>query len=261
MSNETFLISVRQNNDLSDIAVAELRMDLSLHPLHQRNYIELSALAGNSRQYGINLLTSQANQLTGKKVLFLGSSVTLGYGALGESFVDYLWKKTGLEAIKNAENGTTLTEKDSYYPGDSYIGRFKQELMQNEDLDLLVLQLSTNDAQKGLPLGSDQDEAARNTKTIRGALNYVISAAKIKWQCPILIYSNPYFANENYAKMVQAATILCQKKQVQLLDLYHDQRFMNQGELYQADEIHPTRAGYRDLWLPVFEAKFKEILS
>ena len=31
MSNETFLIPIRQNNDLSDIALNELRMDLDEH--------------------------------------------------------------------------------------------------------------------------------------------------------------------------------------------------------------------------------------
>lgn len=33
MSNETFLIPIRQNNDLSDVALNELRMDLDEHPL------------------------------------------------------------------------------------------------------------------------------------------------------------------------------------------------------------------------------------
>ena len=46
MSNETFLIPIRQNNDLSDIALNELRMDLDEHALHQRYYTDVAYLAG-----------------------------------------------------------------------------------------------------------------------------------------------------------------------------------------------------------------------
>lgn len=49
MSNETFLIPIRQNNDLSDIALNELRMDLDEHALHQRYYTDIAYLAGNSQ--------------------------------------------------------------------------------------------------------------------------------------------------------------------------------------------------------------------
>ena len=93
MGNETFLIPIRQNNDLSDIALNELRMDLDEHPLHQRAYAELAYLPGNSRKYSLNSVKTIDSPLRNKKILFLGSSVTFGFGALGESFVDYLWKK------------------------------------------------------------------------------------------------------------------------------------------------------------------------
>ena len=55
MSNETFLIPIRQNNDLSDIALNELRMDLDEHPLPQRAYAELAYLPGNSRNIRVTV--------------------------------------------------------------------------------------------------------------------------------------------------------------------------------------------------------------
>lgn len=118
MSNETFLIPIRQNNDLSDVALNELRMDLDEHPLNQRKYTELAYLPGNSRKYSLNSVKTIESPLRHKKILFLGSSVTFGFGALGESFVDYLWKKDGIDAIKDAENGTTLVDQDTSYHGD-----------------------------------------------------------------------------------------------------------------------------------------------
>lgn len=141
MSNETFLIPIRQNNDLSDIALNELRMDLDEYPLNQRKYTDFAYLPGNNRKYSLNSVDNIASPLRGKKILFLGSSVTFGFGSLGESFVDYLWKRDGVAAIKDAENGTTLVNQDD----NSYVARFNEEL--NEEApDMLVLQLSTNDA-------------------------------------------------------------------------------------------------------------------
>lgn len=218
MSNETFLIPIRQNNDLSDVALNELRMDLDEHPLNQRKYTELAYLPGNSRKYSLNSVKTIESPLRHKKILFLGSSVTFGFGALGESFVDYLWKKDGIDAIKDAENGTTLVDQDTSYHGDSYVARFKEELKEDKP-DMLVLQLSTNDA---------------NT--------------------------NPYFESNLYEQMVDSTLELAKKWGVQVLDLYHNSEFKKQDSLYMADEIHPTRAGYLEKWMPLFEEQLNNLL-
>lgn len=259
MSNETFLIPIRQNNDLSDIALNELRMDLDEHALHQRYYTDIAYLAGNSRKYSLNSVPTIASPLRGKNILFLGSSVTFGFGALGESFVDYLWKHDGVAAIKDAENGTTLVEEDAYNSADSYVARFKQELTESQP-DAFVLQLSTNDANQDKNLGKIADQDF-DTQTITGALEYMISTAQKKWQCPILIYTNPYFANPLYKQMVTRTHELVQKYHIEILDFYNHPDFQHQASLYMADKIHPTRAGYLGKWLPLFEEKLTEILS
>lgn len=123
-------------------------MDLDEHPLHQRIYADLAYLSGNNRKYSLNKVETINSLYEIKKILFLGSSVTFGFGALGESFVDYLWKKDGIAAIKDAENGTTLVDQATYNAGDSYVARFNKELKETNP-DLFVLQLSTNDARQG----------------------------------------------------------------------------------------------------------------
>lgn len=259
MSNETFLIPIRQNNDLSDIALNELRMDLDEHPLHQRAYTELAYLPGNSRKYSLNSVKTIDSPLRNKKILFLGSSVTFGFGALGESFVDYLWKKDGIAAIKDAENGTTLVDQDASYHGDSYVARFKENL--KTPIDMLVLQLSTNDARTNQKLGEISQNDHFDVKTIIGAMEYIISRALTTWHCPILIYTNPYFESDLYNQMVKATHQLAKKWNIKVLDSYNDPNFKDQPALYMADEIHPTRAGYLEKWLPVFENKLTEILT
>lgn len=261
MSNETFLIPLKQNNKLSDIAIAQLRMDLAEHPLNQKKYIELAALAGNSRKYNLDdIATNTASPLYGKKILFLGSSVTLGYGALAESFVDDLWKKDGVIATKDAENGTTLVDIDRFNAGDSYVARFKEDLLR-EKPDAFVLQLSTNDATTNQKLGQISSTDNFDCKTIIGALEYLISTAQKKWNCPILLYSNPDFDNVLYYKMVQRAQELVDKYHVSMLDFYHQPTFKaKDNDLYMADPIHPTRAGYLKKWTPAFEQKLNKMM-
>lgn len=258
MSNETFLISIKQNNQLSGYAVQELRMDCSEHPLNQRKYIELAALHGNAAKYGVVQTDTYISPLLNKKILFLGSSVTLGYGALAESFVDYLWKRDGALVIKDAENGTTLTDDDEY----SYVKRFQENLKNDpEGPDVFVLQLSTNDATQSKPLGKIANDGKYDLQTITGALEYIVSAAKEKWNCPILIFTNPDFNNPLYEQMVDRAQEVAEKYGAEMLDFFHDPNFKNLDSLYMADPIHPTRAGYKELWLPKFDAKLSEMVA
>lgn len=259
MSNETFLISIKQNNDLSKAAESEIRMDTELHPLHQRSYIQMASLPGNSRKYSVNQVETNKGKLYNKKILFLGSSVTFGFGSLGESFVDYLWKKDGVIAIKDAENGTTLVNQDTYYSGDSYVSRFKEELVSNMKPDAFVLQLSTNDAQKKKELGKFAAGPDFNLQTIIGSLQFIIETAQREWNCPIVLFTNPYFNSGLYAKMVAVAKQITEKYNISLINLYQKADFKNLSSLYQADYIHPTRAGYYEKWLPVFEAELNKL--
>jgi lysophospholipase L1-like esterase len=81
----------------------------------------------------------------GKKIVFLGSSVTYGSAAGGVSFADIICERNGYEMIKEAVSGTTLVDED----GSSYVSRLKR--IEEENVDLFICQLSTNDATKGYP--------------------------------------------------------------------------------------------------------------
>lgn len=261
MSNETFLIPIEQNNKLSKIALAQLRLDLDEHPLNQRQYVQLAGLAGNSRKYNLDqVATNTSSPLYGKHILFLGSSVTFGFGALAESFVDDLWKKDGVIATKDAENGTTLVEKDRYNQGDSYVARFKEDLKRKRP-EAFVLQLSTNDAQTHQQLGKIEKSGHNfDTQTILGALQYMVWQARKKWACPVLLYTNPDFGDPFYGQMVEKALILAKQEDFAVLDLYHELGKAS-SSLYMADLIHPTRAGYLKIWTPLFEQKLSALFN
>ena len=57
--------------------------------------------------------------------------------------------------------------------------------------------------------------------------------------------------------MVKGLYQIAEKWNVTVIDLYSDEAFNDITEaeraLYMSDPIHPTKAGYREWWLPKFE--------
>ena len=223
-------------------------------------------LKGNREEYSVASTQGIADSpLAGKVIFWLGSSVSEGASSGQESMADFLAKKHGAQCIKEAVSGTTLADRAN----SSYVSRLDQYLASDEragHVDAFICQLSTND--KGFPDGFGavtpadvRDAAAFDTATTFGAMEYIIATAKDTWDCPVYFYTNPPMGDENYETMVQALEELAEKWGVTIIDLYRDQAFNDISEeeqaLYMADSIHPTKAGYREWWLP----KFEEALS
>lgn len=221
---------------------------------------------GNAAEYAYELAPENEDTvLRGKRIVFLGSSVTFGAAAGGQSFVEYLSHRDGVEAIKEAKSGTTLADRLSFFAliafgnGESYVKRL-QKLDPEIKADCVVVQLSTNDATMKLPLGEISDGDALpdfDTKTITGAMEYVIRYCKDTWNCPVVFYTGAYYESEPYAAMVQRLLALKEKWGIGVIDLYTNAAFNNINEetygLYMFDPIHPTKAGYRDWWGPEIE--------
>lgn len=261
MNIQTFLALLKHNNDLSSLALDQIKLDLQEHPDHLRLDAKLAGLPGNSKNYQLSRLhIDHDSPIRGKKILFLGFSVTLGFGALNESFVDDLWRKDGVLATKDAENGTTLVDIDRYQAHDSYLARLQAELSGDRP-DAFVLQLSTNDASRQQKLGQIKNSEPFNSQTIIGALQAIIAQVQASWQCPILVFTNPDFGNSLYDQMVKALWQVQKLTGISILDLHADSSFLLNRDLYMADKIHPTRAGYQEKWLPAFEDKLFALLS
>lgn len=212
---------------------------------------------GNAKAYRPeNIEYRPGTRLEGKTIIFLGSSVTLGIGAKNNSFVEYLAARDGVRPIKSAVGGTTLITQDET----SYIPRM-EALDPAVHADAFVCQLSTNDAGQLLPLGEIAEGFNRSDFdcfTVAGAIETIISYARETWICPIVFYTNPRYDNEQYGQMVELLGRIAEKWNISVIDLYSDALFndISQEEraLYMVDSIHPTMAGYRDWWLPRFEA-------
>lgn len=207
---------------------------------------------GNYGDYKLTETEESDSPINGKTIIFLGSSVTYGYGSLGTSFVDFLEKTDGIIPVKEAVSGTTLADiKDN-----SYISRLKR-IDKTVAADAFVCQLSTNDATKNIPLGvisSDNNPDSFDTSTVAGAIEYIIHYVKNTWSCPVLFYTQAKYDSENYAEMVNLLYKIQEKWDIIIIDLWNNDNINNitaeQKKLYLIDNIHPTKAGYKEWWLP-----------
>lgn len=233
-----------------------------------------SAAPGNAAQYDVRGLAAHPeNILTGKRILFLGSSVTYGAAAEGQSFVELFEALDGVQAIKEAKSGTTLVDKTSplallaFGNGSSYVRRLKETDSKTAP-DCVVCQLSTNDATMKLPLGEisqSSDPSSFDTKTITGAMEYIISYCEETWHCPVVFYTGSYYESDSYSTMVERLHDLQNKWDIGIIDLYSDEKFNHIDpetySLYMYDPIHPTKAGYMEWWMPKMEEELIGILS
>ncbi len=218
---------------------------------------------GNYSEYSVKGTDSVDSPIKDKTVIFLGSSVTFGYGSLGESFVDFLEKSDGIKPVKEAVSGTTLVDVKS----NSYVSRMRT-IDKSIKADAFVCQLSTNDATKEMPLGeisSSFDLKDFDTKTVAGAIEYIIAYAKDTWDCPVAFYTQAKYDSEHYGKMVDLLIAIQEKWDITVINFWNDDSINNitaaERRLYLVDHIHPTKAGYKIWWLPKFQEILYEVIK
>ncbi len=218
--------------------------------------LKTKALDGNKKEYDPEYAgTLPDSPLKGKNIAFLGSSVTQGAASCGISFVEYLAGRDGCSCVKEAVSGTCLVDEAE----DSYISRMKK-MDKDQKFDLFICQLSTNDAVQKKTPGAVSKSVHRedfDTKTIDGAMEYIISYVEETWHCPVMFYTNCFFDCREYRHMIGQLMILRKKWDIGIIDLYTDEDFNNitqeERTLYMRDPIHPTKAGYLKWWLPKIE--------
>ena len=219
-------------------------------------------LKGNSSDYDLDKVKPIKNSpLKGLSFLFLGSSVTIGFKSCEVSFPEYLSKRNGFEYVKEAVSGTTLTDGN-----ESYIERLRK-LKTAKSFDFLVCQLSTNDAYCQRNFGTISESFSIedfDTSTIYGAIEYIISYAKTRLNARVVFYTSPYYENEHYKKMVQGLLAIQKKWKIGVIDMYSDPYFnkldIEKKELYMADPIHPTKAGYLEWITPYMEKHLYQMI-
>lgn len=223
---------------------------------------QLAKLPGNAKEYHLNRVQPLSESpLRGKTICFLGSSVTYGSASLRVSMADYIAKLDGCTVIKEAVSGTTLSGTDS----STYSSRLLENVAQDTHIDILVCQLSTNDASLKKTLGTVSDStdlADFDRETIIGSMEYIIAYTKATWGCDVIFYTGTQYQSEEYQAMVDALLLLKEKWNIGVIDLWNDTEMRAVSEedykFYMNDPIHPTQAGYLKWWVPKFQKALYE---
>jgi len=215
---------------------------------------------GNAKKYDMSTVAPMENSpLAGKTVLFLGSSVTFGAASLQQGIPEYFARRFGCHIIKEAVSGTTLVDTGT----DSYVRRLVDNVPADSPVALLVCQLSTNDASRGMPLG-DLPADSSDTATVTGAIEFIIRYARETWGCPVAFYTGSRFDSAAYGAMVTRVLELEEKRGILVLNLWDSEKFntipSGNRVLYMRDPIHPTKAGYKCWWCPELERQLLTLL-
>lgn len=216
----------------------------------------MARLPGNAEKYHIeNIEPLENSPLAGKRILFLGSSVTNGSASMGMSMADYIRVLDSCDVVKNAVNGTTLADKNSR----SYLSRLKA-VDATQRFDVVVCQLSTNDASQNISLGevsASKDPMDFDTQTVLGSIEAIIAYCQETWNCPVVIYTGTKYDSNAYQAMVDSLPQLQEKWGIYIIDLWNDDEMnavsSEDYAFYMSDKIHPTQAGYLLWWTPKFE--------
>ena len=199
-----------------------------------------------------------SDPLSGLNIIWIGSSVTYGAHSAGHySMVDAIEDNHPATVCeKYAISATTLVNGGE----DSYVARLKR-IPKDRTPDLIVVQLSTNDATTGKPFGEISDSmdlADLDDTTIAGAIETIIAYARDTFNCPVVFYTGTYYENESYPVMVQLLLDIQAKWGIGVIDMFDNEEMTalygtEQYDAYMYDEIHPNRAGYVEWWTPVIE--------
>ena len=223
----------------------------------------IQRMPGNAEEFHLeNVIALPDSPLKGKKLCFLGSSVTNGDCSLDVSFADYIPLRNGCSYVKEAVGGTTLVDNGNT----SYIQRMLKNIDPNDHFDAFICQLSTNDATRKMPMGcvcGGTNLPNFDTSTIAGAIEYIICYAKETWNCPVVFYTGTKYDSAQYEQMIAVLYQLQEKWDIEIIDLWNRETMNAVSEadysLYMADPIHPTQAGYLLWWTPVMEQYLYQI--
>ena len=207
-----------------------------------------------------------SDPLSGKTILWIGSSVTYGAQSGGHySMVDSVEDlHSALVCEKYAISATTLVNTGE----DSYVGRLKR-IPKSKTPDLIVVQLSTNDATTNKPFGEisdSKDLADCDDTTIAGAIATIIAYARDTFNCPVCFYTGTYCQKEHYDEMVQLLLEIQKKWDIGVIDMFNNPDMTavygtEQYNTYMYDEVHPFRVGYVEWWTPVIDAALTEYMG
>ena len=198
-------------------------------------------------------------ELNGKKICFLGDSITEGCCASAPElgFVQQMQGLCGLgKAVNYGIGGTRIARQhapseDAKYDLD-FCGRYQ---IMDKDADIIVVFGGTNDHGHGdAPMGTEADDTP---DTFRGACRYLFSGLKADYPDAVIVIATPlHRVGEMQPKGTEGWILadyvsVIRNTAVQLglpvLDLFESSKINRHLEELTTDGLHPNDEGHRIL--------------
>ena len=197
-------------------------------------------------------------EIKGKKVNFLGDSITEGYGVSAPefSYVNVFAKKFEPALVRNyGISGTRFAHQFVHVPGKpesfdlDFCGRVEG---MDADADIVVVYGGTNDFGSGdAPLGTPND---RTPETFTGACHFLMRSLIEKYPTATIVFMTPLHRQieerENRPPLCEFVSIIRKTAEfysIPVLDLYANAgicpQIPAQKAAYMKDGVHPGDAG------------------
>ncbi len=196
-------------------------------------------------------------ELQGKKINFLGDSITEGVGASAPEkiYLNVLKEMSGLSLVRNyGISGTRLARQTD--PNDTAAKAFSDRFEEmDDDADIVVVFGGTNDYGHGdAMLGTVED---KSNDTFYGACNVLFSGLLKKYPMSEIVIMTPLHREYEYMKNEKTGRVLreyvdairetAQNYGIPVLDLYSvsglQPNIARIKEIYVPDGLHPSDMG------------------
>lgn len=198
-------------------------------------------------------------ELKGKRVAFLGDSITAGVGAgeIKNRFTDVFERMTESVSLNYGVSGTRIARQKK--ADDPYYEDFNRRVSRmDENADVIVVFGGTNDYGHGdAPLGKLGDDTEY---TFYGAVSVLCQSLLDKYPRATIVFMTPLhrlnentainefgFAHEPLSAYVKAIKEVAEYYALPVLDLYSTSGFQpavkSIRDIYTPDGLHPSAAG------------------
>ncbi len=233
---------------------------------YHNNGTEEMLIPSKTELYDLEKLQQLGYENAGKTILAFGDSITANSTAY-RSYAYQIADNNYMNLINQAVSGATARVVD----GNS---NNVLEQVTNADAslspDVILLNILTNDANSFSVTGgtiSEDFDAELDTSTFCGGLEATIKAIKEKWPDANILFVTPHVngARSSTAQemTVEATLEICEKWGTPVADVYHDSGLNTfdetQASTYSLDKCHPNTLGHKTFYVPIVEAKMKEL--
>ena len=146
------------------------------------------------------------NRLYGKKIIAIGDSMVQGHSIpKDKGWLAMIANRNNMTYVNYGINGTYMTNK-LYNSNKGVVERYMD---MDDDADYVVVFASTNDANAGVPIGTNE---SNNPVELKGALNIICDGLLTKYPTAKIMFITPYLRKENYRSYAQAIHDICEDK-------------------------------------------------